>query len=226
MLNLSKERLLIIIALSLAGVSLVTSLVFSFQVVKLKQDLTHQSFPTPTPTLTPAQTPTTQPTIIPSYPTPTPSPKPESTFPTEYSCNTDSDCVLKDRPYCCGEKLEYYKWCYHKDVVPEVISCKGVGSCPGLVGSAKSCVCQNGKCVAIFAETQTNPSSSLHKPCGPNDQCSTGQKCISYYGIAGPRGPLFKTCEIPCPNGDADCPTGFTCFAIADGPGLVCDKTP
>jgi len=82
--------------------------------------------------------------------TPTPSPKPEFIFPTEYSCNNDSDCVLKDRLYCCGEKLEYYKWCYHKNVEPEVISCKGVGSCPGIVGSAKACACQNSKCTAIF----------------------------------------------------------------------------
>ena len=79
-----------------------------------------------------------------------PSPKLESTFPTEYSCNADSDCVLKDRPYCCGERLGYYKWCYPENVEPETISCEGVGSCPGLAGSAKSCLCQNGKCVAIF----------------------------------------------------------------------------
>lgn len=100
----------------------------------------------------PTQLPTTQPTPAPGYqiPTPTSTPKQEVTFPTQYSCNTDSDCVLKKRPFCCGEMLQYYNWCYHKNVEPEAISCKGVGSCPGIVGSAKSCVCQNGKCTAIF----------------------------------------------------------------------------
>lgn len=104
------------------------------------------------PTAPPTQFPTTQPTLTPGYqnPTPTPSPRREFTFPTEYSCNSDSDCVLKDRPYCCGERLEYYKWCYPRNIEPEVISCKGVGSCPGIVGSAKSCACQNGKCTVIF----------------------------------------------------------------------------
>lgn len=49
MLNLSKEKLLIIIALSLAGVSLTASIVLGLQVIKLKRDLTHQPFPTLSP---------------------------------------------------------------------------------------------------------------------------------------------------------------------------------
>lgn len=80
---------------------------------------------------------------------PDPNPKQKITFPTQYSCSSDSDCVIKNRPYCCGESLEYYKWCYHKNVEPETISCEGVGSCPG-IAPATSCVCQNGKCTAIF----------------------------------------------------------------------------
>ena len=53
MLNLSKEKLLIITALLLAGVSLVASIVLGLQVIKLKQDLTRQTFPTPSPTVIP-----------------------------------------------------------------------------------------------------------------------------------------------------------------------------
>lgn len=116
------------------------------------------------PTPIPRQVPTAQPTVIlatqiPVYQSPTPvyqnstpipTSKEEYTFPTDYSCSINTDCVLKNRPYCCGEKLEYYQWCYPKNVEPEVISCAGVGSCPGLAGSAKSCVCQNEKCTAVF----------------------------------------------------------------------------
>ena len=51
--SLSKEKLLIITALSLVGVSLTVSIVLGLQVIKLKQDLAHLSFPTLIPTATP-----------------------------------------------------------------------------------------------------------------------------------------------------------------------------
>jgi hypothetical protein len=44
---------------------------------------------------------------------------------------------------------------------------------------------------------------------------------VTYYGVAGPRGPEFKTCEMPCGKGDK-CPAGTKCTTIADGPGQVC----
>jgi hypothetical protein len=59
--------------------------------------------------------------------------------------------------------------------------------------------------------------------CGPNDACAKGLTCVSYYGIAGARGPQFKTCEIKC-AADADCPADHKCITIADGPGQVCRK--
>ena len=59
------------------------------------------------------------------------------------------------------------------------------------------------------------------EPCGAQDVCAEGLQCITYYGIAGPRGPEFKSCETPCAGG-AKCPTGTTCTTIADGPGQVC----
>lgn len=59
--------------------------------------------------------------------------------------------------------------------------------------------------------------------CGPNDSCAQGLTCVSYYGIAGPRGPQFKSCEIKC-QAQTDCPSGLKCVTIADGPGQVCRK--
>lgn len=59
--------------------------------------------------------------------------------------------------------------------------------------------------------------------CGPNDTCAKGTTCVSYYGIAGARGPQFKTCEIKC-TADSACPSGHKCVTIADGPGQVCRK--
>jgi hypothetical protein len=64
-------------------------------------------------------------------------------------------------------------------------------------------------------------TQKLHDKCGPNDACGPGMTCAHYFGIAGPRGPEFKTCEIKCTKGTA-CPTGTTCGIIADGPGQVC----
>jgi hypothetical protein len=65
-----------------------------------------------------------------------------------------------------------------------------------------------------------DPLPQQGEPC-PNHVCDRGLACVSYYGIAGPRGPLFTSCEIKC--GDtSDCPGGQACVTIADGPGEVC----
>ena len=55
-----------------------------------------------------------------------------------------------------------------------------------------------------------------------NAICTDGTACIAYFGIAGPQGPEFKTCEIPCSHPGAVCPLGQSCQTIADGPGQVC----
>ena len=62
---------------------------------------------------------------------------------------------------------------------------------------------------------------ALGQPCGTDDACAAGLTCVSYYGIAGPRGPEFKSCEIKCKADDA-CPPAHRCATIADGPGQVC----
>ncbi len=60
----------------------------------------------------------------------------------------------------------------------------------------------------------------LGEACGDGDACGEG-KCVTFYGIAGPRGPAFQQCEIKC-DAKAPCPDGRTCTTIADGPGQVC----
>lgn len=56
--------------------------------------------------------------------------------------------------------------------------------------------------------------------CG-DKTCAADEQCISYYGVAGPAGPKFQECGIPCQKG-GECPSGKTCQTIADGPGPVC----
>ncbi|HSD90155.1 MAG TPA: hypothetical protein VLB44_21640 [Kofleriaceae bacterium] len=64
----------------------------------------------------------------------------------------------------------------------------------------------------------------IGEKCGAGDACAQGLTCISYYGIAGARGPQFKTCEIKCDKDHEEtvCPKGTHCATIADGPGSVC----
>jgi len=54
--------------------------------------------------------------------------------------------------------------------------------------------------------------------------CAADEECISYYGVAGPRGPEFHECGIRCKQGAPNdgCPAGKRCQTIADGPGPVC----
>jgi eight-cysteine-cluster-containing protein len=56
--------------------------------------------------------------------------------------------------------------------------------------------------------------------------CALGEACISYYGVAGPRGPMFHECGIRCQPGvrNGGCPTGTRCITISDGPGAVCRR--
>ena len=59
--------------------------------------------------------------------------------------------------------------------------------------------------------------------CG-DKTCAADEQCISYYGVAGPAGPKFQECGIPCNQREANggCPEGKRCQTIADGPGPVC----
>ncbi len=72
------------------------------------------------------------------------------------------------------------------------------------------------------SEARPAPAAGLHEPC-PAVGCATGQTCVEYCGIAGcgPGRPTFRTCEIRCDT-SAECPQGYACGTIADGPGRVC----
>lgn len=61
----------------------------------------------------------------------------------------------------------------------------------------------------------------IGEKCGDGDACAPPTTCVKYYGIAGPRGPEFKSCEIKCDD-DSKCPDGRKCVTVADGPGRVC----
>lgn len=60
----------------------------------------------------------------------------------------------------------------------------------------------------------------LGEPCAANDVCGEGS-CVTYSGIAGPRGGEFKSCEIKC-DATRPCEGGRQCITVADGPGQVC----
>lgn len=78
------------------------------------------------------------------------------------------------------------------------------------------------------AEAPTPPDpkpaggAAIGETCGPGDTCVPGATCVKYFGIAGARGPQFKSCEIKCTGKGGACPAGLTCRTIADGPGSVC----
>ncbi len=69
--------------------------------------------------------------------------------------------------------------------------------------------------------TAAQSGPGMGEPCGGDDACAAGLTCVKYYGIAGPSGPQFKSCEIQCKT-DAQCGEGHRCAMIADGPGHVC----
>ncbi|MBK9031591.1 MAG: hypothetical protein IPL61_09700 [Myxococcales bacterium] len=63
--------------------------------------------------------------------------------------------------------------------------------------------------------------SKLGTSCGADGACPDGMTCARFYGIAGPSGPEFSSCEVACAGGKG-CPAGTDCVTIADGPGAVC----
>jgi len=105
------------------------------------------------------------------------------------------------------------------------------------IPASAACGCVSGQCVWYTSDGTTLPASggggggSGGEPgpgspvtCG-DKTCAPGEQCISYYGIAGPSGPMFHTCGIPCRRGKGEndgCPAGKRCVTIADGPGDVC----
>jgi len=70
----------------------------------------------------------------------------------DYSCNTDSDCEIKDIHNCCG----YYPGCVNKnaktdpDFVRKACIIEGVGSICGFP-SIDGCECVENKCRGTFS---------------------------------------------------------------------------
>jgi hypothetical protein len=76
----------------------------------------------------------------------------------------------------------------------------------------------------VEAQTTAAPEGPKNGVSCGDKTCGDGEECISYYGIAGPRGPEFKECGIRCKQGAPNdgCADGKRCTTIADGPGPVC----
>ncbi len=74
------------------------------------------------------------------------------------------------------------------------------------------------------ADEAEEPLVGQGEPC-EDATCEDAYTCVEYYGIAGPSGPKFTSCEIPCVDDDS-CPEGQKCVTIADGPGQVCRPAP
>lgn len=95
-------------------------------------------------------------------------------------------------------------------------------------GKDALCGCVSGQCLwyRVAGAPAGDPGQS-NNPAGrgeacPSGVCADGLTCIAYYGIAGPSGPRFTSCETPCANTKDACPSGLRCVTIADGPGAVC----
>lgn len=127
-------------------------------------------------------------------------------IPTPEGCTSDAECG--DGMYCdAGECLtlgycDVAADCYDQPIITPM--CVGYFSCV-LHACAWHC--------------DTPPGQG--EACGPGDACADGLTCLHYYGIAGPTGPEFTSCEIPC-GAHGACPSGQRCITIADGPGSVC----
>lgn len=129
------------------------------------------------------------------------------------ACSDDAACM---KGGCSGEV------CAGNDMGPGTCDVPEVQ-----IPAAANCGCVSGECVWWSDGSLTlaaaggggQPSEQPGVACG-DATCATGEQCIEYYGIAGPRGPKFQTCGIPCPTGK--CGDGKKCVTIADGPGPVC----
>ena len=95
------------------------------------------------------------------------------------------------------------------------IPCGGGVTCP----TGQECTTtRDGPGRVCIATDAPIPSQGQKCPAGG---CASGLECIEYFGIAGPRGPKFTSCEIRC-SADKPCAKPQKCVTIADGPGQVC----
>lgn len=62
--------------------------------------------------------------------------------------------------------------------------------------------------------------SKLHTDCTAAS-CPPSMQCLAWYGVSGPLGPKYMTCEIPCDPASPSCPNGLSCAGSGDGPPPV-----
>jgi hypothetical protein len=135
------------------------------------------------------------------------------------SCSADSDCfaagcanevcsAIEDPQFALSTNAQEHYTCDDKSI-----------SAP--VGG--SCGCISGTCTwyQLKAAPVDAPVSKRGESCLEHGRCTDGLACVSYYGIAGAKGPTFASCETPCKD-DTSCDKGTTCTTVADGPGRVC----
>jgi eight-cysteine-cluster-containing protein len=95
-----------------------------------------------------------------------------------------------------------------------------------------ACGCVEDQCLWWNADGATLPPLEPEPPAScATVLCEPPKVCLEYFGIAGPRGPKFVSCEIRCDPSESaaasakaqsGCPEGTSCVTIADGPGSVC----
>jgi eight-cysteine-cluster-containing protein len=100
---------------------------------------------------------------------------------------------------------------------------------PVTLPEGSACGCVQSQCQWWNADGVTLPPVPPQPEPSEEASCATvlcqpPQVCLEYYGIAGPSGPRFVSCEIPCDptTKKPSCPQGTSCVTIADGPGSVC----
>lgn len=93
----------------------------------------------------------------------------------EFSCSSDEDCVLKDKPYCCGNNYpDYRDACFHVNETPKDLTCTSASVCPGVVDE-KACKCENGVCVGL------SKLQCVEK----EGQCCLGSDCKTPANVCG-----------------------------------------
>jgi len=137
-------------------------------------------------------------------------------------CRADSDCFVGGcSAEICTAERDLSSTCEARDWPTEGGRCGCVeGACSWYAGSG------GGGDGSEGGDSQPEPVLPTQgETCGDDDRCASGLTCVSYYGVAGARGPEFRTCEIPC-QGEGSCPDGQRCVTLADGPGPVCRPAP
>lgn len=169
-----------------------------------------------------------------SLPTAAPDAAPMKSAAQHESCLDGSAC---DRGLTCVD----YVGITGKKLASCEIPCPKGSGCPGgqacrTIKDGPGMVCQRAAGSGSAVEPPPGPGSGSGSGSGssagaspkqgqtcPAGTCAAGLECVEYYGIAGPRGPKFTSCEIRC-GGGKPCPSGQRCITIADGPGQVCRR--